>query len=163
MCRSVSVIHFCTGRLCLHVVIPRGCQLVILRTGDLVFPLRIVDVLLLCTIPSRCRLKQKTTQAFNSDSVVVMVLFCNPAWTYLYKQHEFVTCHAGGIWGVLGGQPFGRFPTFSISDPLKPLKFPLRDTGQIFILPTTFSRWIYMCAHTHTHTHTHTPIYRYRL
>ena len=38
------------------------------------------------------------------------------------------------------------FTHFSISDPLKPPMCPLGHTGRIFILPTTFSRWICMCV-----------------
>ena len=75
-------------------------------------------------------------------------------------------------------------PDFWISDPLKPPKPPLGNTGLIFIELTTIRRWICMCVpnlvpigpqattciasegythrhtdtHTHTHTHSHSPI-----
>ena len=54
--------------------------------------------------------------------------------------------HMCAKFGANRSSRLADFTYFSISDPLKPPMCPLGHTGQIFILPTTFSRWICLCV-----------------
>ena len=90
--------------------------------------------------------------------------------------HSPINPHMCAKIGANRSSHLADFQTFS--DPLKPPNSPLCDTGEIFILPTTFSRWICMCVPNlvpigpqtatcvrlegYTHTRTHSLLYRYR-
>ena len=87
--------------------------------------------------------------------------------------------HMCAKFGANRSSRFGRFPTFSISDPLKPPKFPPCITrGKFLFCPLPFlgesacvcqiwsrsdhrRRRVYAWKDTHTHTHTHTHTLSY--